>query len=279
MKINKRYLAIAMAGLFGSGLLASPAFADDMKYDHADKHQPFGMELTGDIGVASQYVWRGVVQSTDTSGGSRPAVQGDVGIGIGDFSASMWFSNSYPSPDPQTLNKSVEEFDWTLDYSGSFGDLGYSLGGIYYTYMYDSHSNFVETYVGLSYDNAILSPSVTVYYTVKGNTSGFYKTGDVWVDFGLGTSVGGADLAGTLSFVSWKKDITKRPVTAGLDKYKSGLNLLTLAISKDIDISGVTVTPSLTATLPLVGKSSDGERYIYGTATRKEFIAAVNFSY
>jgi len=281
MKIKKNYLAIAMAGLFGSGLLASPAFADDMKYDHASKHQPFGMELTGDIGVASQYVWRGVAQSIDTVGGNRPAVQGDIGIGIGDFSASMWFSNSYPSPDPQTLNKSVEEFDWTLDYSGSIGDtgLGYSLGGIYYTYLYDSHSNFIETYAGLSFDNEILSPSVTAYYTVKGNTSGFYRTGDVWVDLGLGTSLSGADISSTFSFVSWKQDITKRPVTAGLDKYKSGLSLVTLAISKDIDLSGITVTPSLTATLPVIGKSSDGERYIYGTAAKKEFIAAVNFAY
>ncbi|MDQ6973050.1 MAG: TorF family putative porin, partial [Mariprofundaceae bacterium] len=127
-KMKKVYLAMMMVGLMGAGLAtgATSAAAEEAASD---------ISISGDIGVASQYVWRGVAQSIDTAGGNRPAVQGDIGLGYGDFSASMWFSNSYPSPDPQTLNKSVEEFDWTLDYSGSLGEtgLGYSVGGIYYT--------------------------------------------------------------------------------------------------------------------------------------------------
>ncbi len=261
MKMKKTYLLMMMAGFLGLGFGAVEAQAEDLS-------------ISGDIGIASQYVWRGAVQK------GSPSVQGDVGASYGGLSGSVWFSNSYPSPEPQFAGKDVVEFDMTLDYSGSIGDsgLGYSVGGIYYTYLYDAHSNFVEVYGGISYD-ALFSPSLTVYYTAKGNDSGFYKTGDTWVDLGVGTSVAGFDVSGTLSFVSWKKDALKRPVTAGLDMYKSGASLVTLGISKDVKVADVTITPSLTATIPVIGKSIDGNRYIYGTNVKNEFIAAVNFAY
>lgn len=259
MKLKKSYLAMLMASMFGMGAMASVSHAEEVS-------------VSGDIGVASQYVWRGAVQK------GQPAVQGDLGVSYEGFSTSAWFSNSYPSPDPQTLNKEVIEFDFTADYSGSVEDFGYSIGGIYYTYLYDSHSNFVESYVGFSYD-AMISPSLTVYYTAKGNDSGFYKTGDVWVDFGLSTSLGGLDFSGTASAVSWKTDAVKRPTVAGLDKYRSGVSLLQFSVSKDIDLSGSTLTASMGVSIPVIGKSSDGERYIYGAAVKKEFIASLNFAY
>jgi uncharacterized protein (TIGR02001 family) len=236
------------------------------------KVQAEEVSIAGDIGVASQYVWRGSVQK------GQPAVQGDLGVSYEGLSVSAWFSNSYTSPDPQTLGKEVIEFDFTADYSGSVGDVGYSVGGIYYTYLYDSHSNFVEGYAGISYD-APVSPSVTVYYTAKGVDSGFYKTGDIWVDLGLSTSVAGFDFSGTASFVSWKTDAVNRATVAGVDKYKNGVSLIQLAISKDVEVGTVTITPSIGVSIPVIGKSSDGERYIYGGAVKNEFIAAVNFAY
>jgi len=144
--------------------------------------------------------------------------------------------------------------------------------------LYDSHSNFIEGYAGLSYD-AVVSPSVTVYYTVKGNTAEFYKTGDFWVDLGLGTSLAGFDLSATASYAGWKSSATTRAVVAGLDKYKSGLSLVSLGISKDVDLAGITMTPSATVSIPVIGKATDGNQYIYGTVAKKEFVAAVNFSY
>jgi hypothetical protein len=208
----------------------------------------------------------------------QPAVQGDLGVSYEGLSVSAWFSNSYPSPDPQTLGKEVIEFDFTADYSGSVGDVGYSVGGIYYTYLYDSHSNFVEAYAGISYD-APISPSLTVYYTVKGVDSGFYKTGDIWIDLGLSTSVAGFDLSGTVSFVNWETDAAKRPVIAGVDMYKNGVSLVQLAISKDVEVGDITITPSIGVSIPVISKSGDGERYIYGGVVKNEFIAAVNFTY
>lgn len=226
-----------------------------------------GVSVAGDIGVASQYVWRGSVQK------GQPAVQGDLGISYEGFSASAWFSNSYASPEPQFAGRDVIEFDFTADYSGSVGDLGYSVGGIYYTYLYDAHSNFVEAYAGLSYD-AVVSPSVTVYYTAKGVKSGFYKKGDIWVDFGLGTSLAGFDLSATASYVKWKTDPNRVA-----NQYKDGLSLIQLGISKDVEVAGVTMTPSIGFSIPVIGKSNDGNQYIYGGVVKNEFIAAVNFAY
>jgi len=255
MKFKKSYLAMLMASAIGVSASATVAHAEDLS-------------ISGDIGVASQYVWRGAVQK------GQPAVQGDIGIAIDGLSLSSWFSNSYPSPDPQTLNKEVIEFDFTADYSGSVGDVGYSVGGIYYTYMNDSHSNFVETYVGLSYD-AIVSPSVTVYYTAKGVQSGFYKTGDLWIDLGLSTSVKGFDLSATASFVNWKTDVINRVA----DRYKNGISLVQVGISKDIEAGSVTVTPSMGFSIPVVSKSIDGNQYIYGAVAQNQFIAALNIAY
>jgi hypothetical protein len=120
---------------------------------------------------------------------------------------------------------------------------------------------------------------VTVYYTAKGVDSGFYKTGDIWVDLGISSAVVGFDLSGTISFVSWKTDAAKRPVIAGVDMYRNGISLVQLSISKDVEVGDLTITPSIGVSIPVIGRSSDGERYIYGTVAKNEFIAAVNLAY
>jgi len=258
MTIKKCSLAVLMAGMMGSTVTVA---------------QAEGLLLGGDSGAASQYVWRGVVQKGTAS------VQGDLSLGYEGFSTSAWFSNTYTSPDPQTAGKEVVEFDFTADYSGSVGDLGYSVGGIYYTYMYDSNSNFGEAYAGISYD-AVVSPSLTAYYTIKGtskagSSAGVYETGDIWVDLGLSTSVAGFDLSGTASYVKWKRDAKNRAANL----YKDGVSLIQLGMSKDIEVSGVTITPSVNFSVPVIGKSTDGNRYIYGAQVFKEVVAAVNIAY
>lgn len=265
MKGTNKYMAMLMLSVSLMGVESTSARAE----------MP---TVSGDIGVASQYVWRGVVQK------GQPAVQGDLNLALEGFTASAWFSNSYVAASyAKNPTKEVTEFDFTADYSGSIGDFGYSLGGIYYTYLYDPNSNFVEGYAGISYD-AVVSPSVTAYYTAKGasnagTSAGFYKTGDLWVDFGLSTSVAGFDLSGTASYVKWKGDAISRAVTGGLDTHKNGISLVQFGISKEVEAGGVKVTPSLTASIPVIGKSSDGFRYIYGAKVYNEFVASVSFSY
>ncbi len=256
--MTKSIMKHTAAALLAMGMMASAAQAEDVA-------------VSGDIGVYSQYVWRGVEQTVNST-----AVQGDLGVSMGGLSAGVWFSNTYPAGAPQYAGKDVVEFDWTLDYSGDIGDtgLGYSVGGIAYTYLYDSASNFPELYAGLSFGPA----SLTAYYTVSDSQSKAYLAGDMWIDLGAGTSVAGFDVSGTVSYAIWKNDVTNRPVGA-VDTFKDGLSLASLSVSKDVDVAGVTMTPSLTYTYPLAKKMADGERYIYGVAVKPEVIAGVNFSY
>ncbi|MDX8411634.1 MAG: TorF family putative porin, partial [Mariprofundaceae bacterium] len=82
------------------------------------------LNIGGDIGVFSDYVWRGQVQTAAT-----PAVQGDVVFStdaLEGLSATIWGSNT---------NSGVSEWDFVVDFSNSIGDIGYSAGGIDYTYL------------------------------------------------------------------------------------------------------------------------------------------------
>jgi len=259
MKMKNIYLSMLTAATLGMGLSTTAAQAEDLS-------------IGGDLGVASQYVWRGVPQTA-----SKPAVQGDVGASLGGLSAGVWFSNAYGSTAPQFGGRDVVEFDWTLDYSGSIADSGvdYSVGYIGYTYLYDSAANFSEVNAGLSYGPV----SLTGYYTVKDSKNKWYLKGDTWVDLGASTTVAGYDVSGTVSYAKWKKDAVNRAVVGGLDMFKSGINLVTLGVSKEMKAGDVAFTPSLTATIPVIKKASDGNRYIYGAAVTNEFVAAVNFAY
>ncbi|MDQ6967498.1 MAG: TorF family putative porin [Mariprofundaceae bacterium] len=245
-----------LATLMALGLAAIPAQADDL-------------EVSGDMSIASQYVWRGVTQTT-----GKTALQGDLGVSLSGLSASVWFSNAYQSPAPQFNNRDVVEFDWTLDYSNSFGDSGldYSVGAIGYTYLYDSASNFPEIYAGLSYGPV----SVTAYYNIKDSFNNAYLRGDTWVDIGLSGSIQNFDISGSISYANWKKNKIKRTTP---DQFKNGFNLVTLGVSKDIELANVTMTPSFTATIPVISKGAAGNRSIYGTTAKNEVVAALNFAY
>jgi len=170
----------------------------------------------------------------------------------------------------------VVEFDWTVDYSGSAGDLGYSVGTIYYSYLYDGLSNFNEVYAGVSYDGP-LAPSLTVYYTVTDGAVAFYKKGDIWVDLGVSGAALGADLSATLSYVSWASDSVNRP-TVGTS-YEDGLSVLALGASKDVEVGDLTVTPSFTVSVPLASEAADGNRYIYNTQSEVEVVAGLNVAF
>jgi len=241
--------------------------------------QADGISAFADAGVYNQYIWRGAPQNTN-----KAAVQGDFGLstefGPGELTASVWASNTFASPAPQFNGQDAIEFDWTLDYSGSIGDFGYSLGTIYYTYLRDSTANFDEIYLGLSYD-ALVSPSVTVYYTVADSSktvNNLNETGDVWVEAALGTSVHGIDLSAMASFAFYNSDAT-RTTDKNNKHFENGASVITLSMSKDFEVGGVTITPSVTGYIPVVKKAPDGKRYIYNTVSENDVVFGVNASF
>ncbi len=228
------------------------------------------IEVGGDIGVVSQYLWRGVPQSN-----SSPALQGDLYLDTGTgLSASLWFSNTGYAGAPQFGTRKVVEFDWTLDYSGAWNGIQYSIGSAYYTYLYDGNSNFSELYGSLSLERSI-RPSLTIYYmqaAPKGSIA--YMKGDMWFDLALSTQWGAFASSLTLSYAMYKNDAL-RPA----DSYRNGLSTVSLSLSRDVSLDGLTISPSLLLSLPLAGRDANGVRNIYGSPVKTEFVAGLNISY
>ena len=102
-------------------------------------------EWSGNVALTTDYVWRGVTQSSGDL-----AIQGGFDYENGLFYAGTWASNVDFGDDTDTN----VEIDF---YGGLAGELdnglGWDVGAIYYVYPDDSDSDleFVEIYGGLSY--------------------------------------------------------------------------------------------------------------------------------
>ena len=101
--------------------------------------------IEGNIGVTSEYMWRGMSQ---TNGGA--AVSGGLDwSGESGWSGGVWASNiNWGSNE---VDAPGSEFDLYAGYSSSFGALDYSVTGIYYVYSQYDGSDFSELLVDLSY--------------------------------------------------------------------------------------------------------------------------------
>ncbi|ATX81882.1 hypothetical protein Ga0123462_1013 [Mariprofundus ferrinatatus] len=241
MKSKKNIVStVAALMLLGAGSV-STAQAEDLP-------------IAGDIGVYSQYMWRGMQASPSAS------VQGDLGV-ESDFglSANVWFA----APLGNAANgNNTTEFDFTVDYSTEFGGVGVSVGYIYYLYQNASSLNTGELYAGLSYGPV----SATYYYAVNANKNGWKK--DAYVDLGLSHSYGGFDMGANFGFYLPSNDVnnpTAFPTT------KNELGHIDLSLSKDVELGGgVTMTPSLLVSVPTYTGKPNGA---------SQFVAGVNFAY
>ena len=105
---------------------------------------PAALSVEASAGLATSYLFRGAEMSSGT-----PVVWSDLSSSAAGISYGVWVS----SGDAQT------EYDFYADYSGSVGDIGYSVGYVDYNYADDPETDvdetidldFEETYVGLSY--------------------------------------------------------------------------------------------------------------------------------
>jgi uncharacterized protein (TIGR02001 family) len=121
MKLNKIALACGAAMLGLSSIAAA--------------------EVSMNIGVTSNYVWRGMTQSANSTAFSG-GLDWENGSG---FYAGTWISEAWTD----------YEMDLYGGYGGSVGDFGYGVGLTYYTYPGDDDVNFAE--LGLSGSFQMLS--------------------------------------------------------------------------------------------------------------------------
>ncbi|MEJ2693220.1 MAG: TorF family putative porin [Candidatus Thiodiazotropha sp.] len=98
-------------------------------------------EVSMNIGVTSNYIWRGMTQSANSSAFSG-GLDWENASG---FYAGTWISEAWTD----------YEMDLYGGYNGTAGDFGYGVGLIYYTYTADEDVNFAE--LGLSGSYQMLS--------------------------------------------------------------------------------------------------------------------------
>ncbi|GAA0375687.1 TorF family putative porin [Bowmanella denitrificans] len=100
-------------------------------------------EVSANIGVTSNYLWRGVTQSSD-----GPSISGGLDYSHeSGFYAGTWVGSI------DWGNGNGVETDWYAGYSGEAGDFGYDVGYIYYAYPEEEYddSNFGELYFNGSF--------------------------------------------------------------------------------------------------------------------------------
>ena len=156
------------------------------------------VELSGNVALTTDYVWRGVSQSDN-----GVAIQGgfDAGFENGLY-AGVWGSN-VDFGDSASL-----ELDLYAGWAGEFSGVGVDAGIIHYAYPDENGSNFNEVYLGLSMGPVSLMHSV-------GFDTGSENTGDN--DFGNYTDLG-LDL-GEVSGVAFGAHLGHYDLKDGGDDY------------------------------------------------------------
>jgi uncharacterized protein (TIGR02001 family) len=186
MKIPKRFTARLLAAALG-GLSIGPVFAQATPpaVEPSKASEP-DYTLTANIGIFSQYVFRGVSQTDE-----KPAVQGGFDwTHKSGFYLGTWGSNISWLSDGQSAVSAPIELDFYGGYRGSLpADFGYDIGGLYYyypgNYPGDGYTNpdTFEVYGALSWK--FLSAKYS------------YSTGHT---FGFPSSSGSDYLEGNLSY-------------------------------------------------------------------------------
>lgn len=98
-------------------------------------------ELSANIGVTSNYVWRGATQTDDSAAVSGGIDYGhDSGFYLGTWASNVDFGSG-------------GEVEWDLygGYAGEISDFGYDVGIIHYMYPDSDDADFTELAFGVSY--------------------------------------------------------------------------------------------------------------------------------
>jgi uncharacterized protein (TIGR02001 family) len=140
------------------GSIALAALAPAAAFAQAAAPEP-DWTFTGNVGLYSQYVFRGISQTNE-----KPALQGGFDLGhrsgfyLGTWASNIsWIEDGYPAGSPQAGPSASLEWDFYGGYKGSLPmDFGYDLGVLYYWYPGSYPSGFTkpnttELYAALSW--------------------------------------------------------------------------------------------------------------------------------
>ena len=113
------------------------------------------VSLSGNVGLTSDYVWRGMTQNAgDPSVSGGFDLEDDSGFYLGVWAANVLADDK----DGDELGSGSIELDGYLGYSGSFNDdAGYDIGYIAYTYPGYDTWDFEEAYISFDFYGVYVS--------------------------------------------------------------------------------------------------------------------------
>ncbi len=198
MKFTKLSLvaALAVSSAFAGGDIAP---AEPVVVEAAPES---AFEVSANLAITSNYVWRGMTQSSNS-----PAVQGGIDLGYNGFYLGTWGSNvEFDNGTDNSL-----EADFYAGYKTELAGIAFDIGYIYYAYPNDSDaSNFDELYLGLGYDFGMFGVNGKYSYAIDSNidTTDYWEVGadlELPMEFTLAASYGDYDEVGTNYLVSLSK--------------------------------------------------------------------------
>lgn len=219
------------------------------------------LEASAAADIFDKYVWRG------QQVGNQTVIQPSATIGQGAYSFNIWGNMPITKNDSSGKPWNIQEFDYTLDYSGSYDKFSYSGGFIIYDYPRTIDATAHEIYGAVGYD-CFLSPSVSIY-------KGTYKATGFYIRAAIEHSI---ELTETLaldlgSSLAWADNQYNKTYFNGAP---AGLNDFILSAALPIDVGGVPLVPSLSYVTLMDSKVRAGhgpksDNWILGIGSSIEF--------
>ncbi|ABG39189.1 conserved hypothetical protein [Paraglaciecola sp. T6c] len=137
-------------------------------------------EVTANASVTSNYIWRGLTQTTNDA-----AVQGGIDYANENgFYVGTWVSNvNYGADDVYSY-----EHDMYFGFSGESGDITYDVGYLYYNYDSEAEFDFAEVYGSVGYGGLSATLSLLAHTEAdegEGRDYGFAEASYISVDYGM----------------------------------------------------------------------------------------------
>jgi len=221
-KLTKFGLVTAVAGM----MVAAPMLAS--------------AGVSGNIGVFSDYVLRGINGAGGTEG-NGPVVQGgfdysgDSGVYAGYWGSNLGYSNGSTA--------SGFENDFYAGWGGSSGDVSYSIGFIQYYYLHVANSDGLEIYPTVSYGPVSFGLKYLTSDVAWGNS------GDIYWTLGYSASLpADFNLSATAGYYTYKKDGKYIKTSTDPSAKSSAFRHLDVSLSHPIGKTGADM--SFTYTLP-----------------------------
>ena len=173
----QRYLRGAASG---QGRWSVPLALMAAVWTHAEEKSPLSLDAKTDI--YSAYVWRG--KALDEHAVAQPSVIATLDEKeYGSFSLKLWsnwdLSQNWGGGKETKTGGGINVFNVTPSYTQCFGPVGVTVGNIFYTFPGDGYpknsKSTEELFTTVAYKNAVVTPSLSVYYDYNGVGGGFLE--------------------------------------------------------------------------------------------------------